>query len=357
MKKLFTFFTFLLSVLVILPLFATDNSQQNKKPARGGGGGGPTISPDYGDLVIILRDMDGVPILSEIGCTQPLDINGELLPLNEECEILEGFFPVEVDFGRLSIARSPDYVIENRFDEMILAIKASIGVSVGPAGRLVLANEILNPETNIIEIVFKTIDSPLENLALYVHLMKVGHIQTDPEVSSGGHGDDITNRPALDIADYAKFSQELQFILPATPGSFEIGTVTNNDLLFSSFFLAAAGDKTGTITVDLVQNINDILKIPAWNNNMPENPDFVDFRDFLYERTFYFNNKQVAILQSGSLEGCWQETTANLLDWLSYINGETEAEGNIAGFVRSSNDGLKVIVLIHNYSIPEDIWF
>jgi hypothetical protein len=44
----------------------------------------------------------------------------------------------------------------------------------------------------------------------------------------------------------------------------------------------------------------------------------------------------------------------NLVDWLAYANGDTDAEG-IRGFVASANDAIRSIQFVHNYSIPEDL--
>lgn len=332
-----------------------------------GSGGGDVGSPDLGDLIVVLRDVNGVPIPSTAGCPlQPLNTLGIPIPLDVECEIVAealcdiegGCLPVEVDFGRTSVARSPEDVMEKSFDEVIATIKESKSVSVDPAGRLMLEMEVLNTETNVLETVFKTIDSPLENLALYTQVMRTGHIQTADGVISDSHGDEITIRPALDpLVDYAKFSTELMCLLPTPDGSTVPEALSNCDLLFSSFFLAGASDKTGEITVDMVQYLNRILQIPNSTNALTGNL-FVDFRDFSYQRDLHFN-KNVDVIQEGIAADTWQKETVNLMTWLEHANGY-QAEGsnisNIAGFVRSANEGLEVILFIHNYELPENLW-
>ncbi|MDP1884584.1 MAG: hypothetical protein Q8L10_04395 [Candidatus Moranbacteria bacterium] len=316
------------------------------------GGGKPSASTDYGDLYVILRDLDGVPILSAAGCLQPLDADGNLLLLDEECGVLEAAdnVPVEVDFGRLSVARSPDSVLEASFDEVISLIKLCRHIDVDASGRLQL--ETL---TEAGEVTQKTIDSPLENLALYSYLMRNGHIQT-AETVADEHGGEVTLHPALDAdTDYGKFGARVRFLLPVVPNSIEAEPLTNDDLTFAGFFLAAAADKTGTITVDLVQYLNRILEIPNLTNCLPDNPDFVNFRGLGYWRNTHFDQSVDVILPT-NYPGFWYATEINLLDWLAYKNGEPVASNNIAAFVHDTNDALRVIEFIHNYEVPATLW-
>jgi hypothetical protein len=103
----------------------------------------------------------------------------------------------EVSFGRLNLSRSPEAVLQAAFDEAITAINASDSVAIDPAGRLLLTTTVYS-EIEMVEVpwdwnndkiieqcyvpatetVIKAIDSPLENLALYVKLMTDGHLIT-----------------------------------------------------------------------------------------------------------------------------------------------------------------------------------
>ncbi|MFA7209367.1 MAG: hypothetical protein WC120_03695 [Parcubacteria group bacterium] len=322
-----------------------------------GGGGKPSDSTVYSDLWAVLRDLDGVPILSAAGCLQPLSAEGDLLLLDEECGVIEAADnePVEVDFGRLSVARSPEGVLQASFEEVVSLIKTCRHVDVDVAGRLRLEIATTNPETGEVEVVQKTIDSPLENLALYSYLMRNGHIQTE-EVVEDEHGGETTILPALDpLTDYGKFGAKVRFLLPVVAGNTQAEQLTNDDLTFAGFFLAAAADKTGTITVDLVQYLNRILAIPNLTNCLPENPDFVNFRGLGYWRNTHFD-QDVDVIQPGNLPGTWYTTEVNLLVWLDYINGEPVASNNIMAFVSDTNDALRVIEFIHNYEVPATLW-
>ena len=97
----------------------------------------------------------------------------------------------EVHFGRLNLSRAPEAVLQAALDEAITSINAASSISRDPAGRLLLTTEIFDEFTTGIDVegelvcmnapietVVKAIDSPRENLALYVKLLKDGHLVT-----------------------------------------------------------------------------------------------------------------------------------------------------------------------------------
>jgi hypothetical protein len=91
----------------------------------------------------------------------------------------------EVNFGRLNLSRSPEAVLQAAYDEAINAINRADVISRDAAGRLLLTTNIYEEfntgetcEALLVKTVTKAIDSPLENLALYVKLMKDGHLVT-----------------------------------------------------------------------------------------------------------------------------------------------------------------------------------
>ena len=325
--------------------------------AKGSGTGGGMENPNYGDLIVIKRDKNGVPILDDNGCLQPLDSNGKLIPLDAECEVLDGAAVVEVEFGRLNVARAPEKVRQQALDEVIQAIKDSLKVTLDPAGRLALKYKIKNPDTGIKEVVWKTIDAARENLALYTQLMKFGHLQTACEEIASDYGDEITYRPCLDTSvDYPKFKSNVKFLLPVTEGETGSELLSKQDLTLASFFLAGAADKSGTITVDLIQYINTILDIPSATNALPGNSDFVDFSAFVYKRSNKFDGL-IPIIQPTSTVGLWQETEVNILDWLTWQDeNDKDRWENIKGFVQASNDSLQTILFLHNYATPVPLW-
>lgn len=94
----------------------------------------------------------------------------------------------EVHFGRLNIGRSPEAVLQSAFDEAINNINSpdTVAIGIDATGRLLLTKNVYDEykvdlDTGLPELigtVQKAIDSPLENVALYVKLMQDGHLVT-----------------------------------------------------------------------------------------------------------------------------------------------------------------------------------
>lgn len=359
MKKAMRLLGFFLLVLLLAAPFTTETSARfgEGSGGSGSGSGDQKIAPDYGDLIVIARDRDGVPILDANGCLQPLDINGNLIPLDAECEVLDETAVIEVEFGRLNVARAPERVKEQALDEVIQAIKDCLRVTLDPAGRLALKYKLVNPETGVKEVVWKTIDAARENLALYSQLMKFGHLQTACGEIASDRGDETTYRPCLDpITDYPKFRAKVKFLLPATGGATTAESLSSQDLTLASFFLAGAADKSGIITVDLVQYLNTTLSIPNATNSLAGSPEFVNFSTFVYKRSNKFDGL-IPVLQPTSTVGVWLETEVNILDWLTWEDeNDRNRWRNITGFVQAANDSLHTILFMHNYEIPVPLW-
>ncbi len=177
-------------------------------PGGGGGGGGDDVIPDYGDLIILYRDADGVPIPSpeiqvedpETGlevdgglCRQPIAFNVEdeaacpescvvpsvpagadVVDVNQyTCGVTAGCSGCtqEVDFGRINQARSPDTVFESQLEDVVINVATADCRTLDPAGRMV-ASRVGDDDV----VVSRTIDSPLQNLAIYRQLMLTGDI-------------------------------------------------------------------------------------------------------------------------------------------------------------------------------------
>lgn len=208
-------------------------------PGGGGGGDIPDTGELYGDLYVILRDGDGVPILSGDGCIQPIsavtdtttiatsegdliinvligepfglptytDTAGDLV----ECELTEAMadWVQAVDFGRLNLGRSPESVLAHAFDEAINKLNLATAIRLDPSGRLVLT--LPDAETGLL--VDKTIDAPAENLALYVEMMIDGDWITEDTTTDTkgnrpgdkgppeGDGPSTEPRPVLDCVN------------------------------------------------------------------------------------------------------------------------------------------------------------
>lgn len=139
----------------------------------GGGGGGSTTGDLYGDQYIFLRDLDpaggggnGELVLDTNGNPVLVGSNGEpiyyVLDATGSYVIPEADLPYAqtVELERANVARAPDKVMDKSLGEALAKVDAAASVTVDPAGRLVCDGA--------------TIDSPLENLALYKYLMTNG---------------------------------------------------------------------------------------------------------------------------------------------------------------------------------------
>jgi hypothetical protein len=152
----------------------------------GGGGGGASEIPDYGDQVILHRDDIGRPILDEFSCQQPL-----AFPENVGCEVVcDGDGPClipidtatcsipfehatcakEADFGRTNVARADDDVLDFQLEDVLIKLAIADCASLDPAGRMVAGFYSGD------ELKTSTIDSPLQNLSVYKHLVRDGTI-------------------------------------------------------------------------------------------------------------------------------------------------------------------------------------
>ena len=157
---------------------------------EGGGGGmgggkppgaGSKKGDLYGDQYIVLRDIDpadgggsGEPVLDENGQLILVGSNGSLIYFEQnidgDYEIPAEALPYvqEVELERANVARAPDKVMEKSLAAAMEKIEAAAVIDTDPAGRIVCDGI--------------TIDSPLENLALYTYLMTAGGESSWPAV-------------------------------------------------------------------------------------------------------------------------------------------------------------------------------
>jgi len=279
---------------------------------RGGppdaGGGGDL----YGDLYVILRDAQGVPILSEDGFVQPIDAEGNLIPLDEEGHVLDESLVQEVEFGRLSVSRAPDDVLEGRSEEVLYVLNNATDLSVDPAGRLVVT---VDGET-------RTIDAPLENLSIYVALMETGSIEG------------VTN----DLGDF-------NFLVD--------GIKTIEDMEAAASFLAAATDKTGEFTTDEIAYLNLILDIDVTDHTDSADVQYsdVDFSSFTYDRVADYDGVTTTILVEQE-DGSWLPTEVDVYDFVFAGTPDTATDGTLEAFTQAAEDSRIVINYIHEYEVP-----
>lgn len=262
-----------------------------------------------GDMVLILRDENGVPILNADGYVQPVDAEGNPIPLNAEGEPVDPTQVVEVELGRLNVSRSPDKVLANALGDAVEQINAADSVSLDASGRIVTTTDGVE----------KTIDSPLANLAIYVALITSGSI---PDVDASKLG-------------------SLSYLAD--------GALTTKDLDTAAAMLAGAGDKTGSFSVDTVEYLNLIAGIEGTLTGA-DGKTYVDYSSFSYDRSDTYGTDTVTVLIETS-PGVYTSTTVNVYD---AVFGSTDASGtNADGFAQAVDDARAVLLYVHDHSAPE----
>lgn len=299
----------------------TEEDDSDKPDWAGGGRGQPRgdsggqMGDLFGDMVVILRDENGVPIMTQLPdgtwVVQPIDANGELIPLDEEGHPLDGTLTVAVDIGRLNVGRSPTRILDQRLDEAVSNINEADSISLDASGRLVFT---IDGED-------KTIDSPLENLALYVTIMTTGTIP--------------------DVTDPSKFPEDLANLVD--------GTLTMDDVLDAASFLAGATDKTVPISVDKVAYINLIVGLEGDLTDELGN-EYIDYSDFSYDRESIYGDTtaEVLILQ----DGVYVPTVVNIYE-VVFSSENYVDDGGIDSFTQAADDARAVLLYIHDNAAPE----
>jgi hypothetical protein len=303
---------------------ADAEEEDSDRPAWAGGGGGKndrgekpgsagsTRGDLYGDMYVILRDDNGVPILNDAGFVQPIDADGNLIPLDEEGAPIDPSLAIEVEMGRLNVGRSPKSVLDNRAAEVIALLNSATAITTDAAGRLVVTTA---------DGTTKTIDAPLENLALYVALMTEGTIPG------------VTDLPGTDF-DYLVD-----------------GTLTAQDLETAKSFLAAASDKFETLTPDAVAYLNAILGI----NTVTEGNvtwSAVDYSTYTYDREDTYGDVTTTVLIKQA-DGTYVPTEVNVYDAV-FHDQDYSGTGTFTAFATSVDDARAVINYIHEYAVPAD---
>lgn len=268
----------------------------------------------YGDLYVILRDENGVPILDEFGHVQPIDAEGNLIPITEEGDIVEGYEDLAqaVEFGRLSVGRSPSRVTDKSYDEAIATINAATAIRVDDAGRIVVT---IDGEE-------KTIDSPLENLALYITLMENGYL------------------PGLDLQDGVSLGS-LSFLADAS--------FTNDDLMMAASLLAAASDKAGSISQDTVVYMDSILGVDGLEPITGEDgKTYFDFSSATYDRSDTYTGEITYLRNNG--DGTFTLVTESIMT--AVFGGEDYTGTQLDAFTQAADDARAVIEFIHANPVP-----
>lgn len=351
--------------------YAAPGGNGNGNGRGGGSGGGGSQGSDLGDLYVLYRDANGVPILTPEGFVQPLaapgvqitnTLNGDIactpssptdscvIPVDPATgTVLPGYeqYVQEVDFGRTSVVRSPPSVLDSALEEATTNLATCDCKSLDPSGRLVTSTV---DEAGTVT--SGAIDSPVENLAMYRQFMLTGYLGTATS----------------------------QIELPGAPGE-------QNMLTMAARTLGAAADKTGKIGVDMIVYLNRILGLtdesvstylPKTCIEVKEEVQgviqavrrcYLNYSAFTYNRAGNFTALPYpAYIPESSPAAGWFEYLAVLdptptfhivqgpiLDAVPELSANPGlAAANIAGFAQAADDTRAVINFMHTWPIPGD---
>lgn len=301
------------------PAWAGGNKEAN--PHRGTGNATPGTNKGdlYGDLWVYIRDpITGEPITVShdevdactdtcyevVVCASADCAATEVYYLSTapDAELPAGVTPLEVDFGRLNVGRAPTKVIQHSEDEAISKVTADGAVlTLDPAGRIVVDGA--------------TIDSPLENLALYIAILK---------------GD--------------------QQVLTALQPLLEKESISALNLAAS--LLGAAADKTGDIAPAIGEyTSNDMVWYLNLIYGVSTATQPYDYSTFTYDRSEYNTTVSYYYMDGDAVK----QATVNLKDFLDATQPLSVTEPGITLFSIAADDAVEVVELLHTQIHPAEL--
>jgi hypothetical protein len=330
------------------PSWAGGDTDANEH-IKGNDESGTTRGGDYGDLFVLKRDLNGVPVMLELNevdeegfptgetffVVQPVGVDGETLELDAEGELTEAslLLAQPVEFGRLNIVRSPQSVLDQALAEALKVINAGVAFSVDFCGRLTIWN--FNPEVPDELIITKTIDSPRESMALYQEIMNNGFDGQLTALRNSG-----IDQLMLAASSFAA-------------GSDKTGTVNIDEVVYINGFINCLGD-------DPIVNVNEF----SFNSDVPKeyfrfgpDDDMPGANMFEYNRTNTYQHRYIRMLvlnpdntysyQTVSILAAMEDRGLFMYRW------EGDAEDNlnmVDGFAAASDDAVQVLEFIHGDS-------
>lgn len=283
------------------------------KPGGGNAGGTTKKGGDYGDIIVMQRNDDGT-LVTDGNTTYAVSSTGELIPIVNG-EVPEGADVQEVDFGRLNIARAPSKVLDHSLIEALSKLDGGVvgdTITLDSAGRLVTEDGV-------------AIDSPLENLALYVALLTAP--ATDGTVTLSVKDGDDTYTLTL--------SEDVRLDLAASA-------------------IAAASDKTGELTIDEIVGISSFLGVDD------ELASLVTNADYTYDRATTYTDGvlDVWVLVLDPATGNYVPTQVDLyttVDW-NTVDSSTikdNEDGGIDLFTQEADDALQTLEYVHDNALDQ----
>jgi len=305
------------------------------KPGGGNAGGSTQKGGDYGDLFVVLRDNDGEPIAAPGNEVYILLSDGRVvMTVDGEVPAAYADLAQPVEFGRMNIARAPDSVLEHSLTEALSKLDGliitpeTIATLTDASGRL-LTNDNL------------TIDSPLENLALYEALLTAPTVDGMLVLSatSSHDGADATYTVLVDPA-------------------------VRLDLAASA--IAASSDKTGALTVDEIVLISSFMGVDDELGALVSG-------DYTYDKDAAFAGEEATILVDPEGDGTYITVTGEVLNLMNeyspdafnviqqpvvmdYPNeADVQFEEGLTGislFTQAADDAVQVLEFVHDTSAP-----
>lgn len=240
---------------------------------------------------------------------QPIDVNGNLIPLDAEGAPIDPSLAIEVEMGRLNVGRAPDQVLDNRAAEVVALLNSATAITTDASGRLV----VTSPEGT------KTIDAPLENLALYVALMTSGTIPG------------VTDLPGTEFDHLVD------------------GVLTAQDMVTATSLMAGAADKFSTLAPDAVAYMNAILGIETQTAGSVTWSD-VDYSSYNYDRSDTYGDVTATVLIKQP-DGSYMPTEVNIYATV-FGSADYSGTGTFSAFATAVDDARAIINYIHEYEVP-----
>ena len=354
----------------------------------------------YSDLFIALRDVDGVPILSEtfheeggidVQCIQPIsyvtvpgidpsdtvtnEADGRevyLIPLVGEtsidgppvladtaCDPQTAFLPYvsEVDLERLNLVRTSPEVLWKKLDEVRTRLLAATKISLDGAGRI----------TTWSDDVATAIDASPDQAAIYAAAAG------DPVVTPAAEGGPAATPQRGGLMDTGSIPGLPSYPLDAALDEAFIQQGEEVDEGFDNWMLAASAIGTATgksvpVNIDTVEYYNRTAapdgEVGSWEytsegfllDRTVDSYQFVDYRDFSYTRSDVFEGC-TTWLDVPSLT--WKyDSIVNRVEFIDIVDFEAQpvpgTVTNVAGFAQMADDVRSVINYLHENEVVVD---
>jgi len=384
MKRTFAFIT----AAALCGVFAVSVGALAAKPEdpgsggggnAGGQGGGKPTTDVYAEMVIVDRDVNGVPIMTDglgpkdkvglvpwpimldpkDGCPLWNDDTGPVLgegflsavdfPSVYSALEIEAYripfvdyeieYPectTEADVGRLSVVRAPDDVLDRALLEMVntLAQANDPGetITLDAAGRLVVnyfdVDDVL---------VSKTIDAPAENVAAFQRILE--QAQLYHALANGGEAIAL---PGLTDPDDARGLLDRTAAMLGA-GADKFGHVGLDDVIYVTQILTIAGD------------MNDDAKVlfgEPWTDEL--GGEYFDFSAFEYDRSMTYAG-EVCYLKVTSVVG--NIVTGEIVNEpiMGLIFDKDFFGTNAYAYAKAVDDARAVIFWTHEHPVPAEL--